>query len=78
MNTYFGWNFANNWMYLPSLMKPKVNPSITYEGGVEFQMETKIICCRGFFSQTTQILMILRCYFAEDCEEMYTVLKRTL
>ena len=36
----FSWNFANDWMCLPSLMTPQVNLSITYESGVEFQMET--------------------------------------
>ena len=29
-------------------------------------MEIKIICRRGFGSQTTQIVVILRCCFAED------------
>ena len=29
-------------------------------------MEIKIICRRGFDSQTTQIVVISRCCFAED------------
>ena len=51
--------------------------SITYESSVEFQMEIKIIFRRGFRSQTSQILVISRSCFAEDDNEMYTVLKHT-
>ena len=40
-------------------------------------MEIKIICRRGFRLQTSQILVISRSCFAEDDNEMYTVLKRT-
>ena len=32
-------------------------------------MEIKIICRRGFGSQTTQIVVISRCCFAEDGQE---------
>ena len=39
-------------------------------------MEIKIICRRGFGSQTTQIVVISRCCFAYDGWEMYKVLKR--
>ena len=52
--------------------------SITYIfGNFEFKMEIKIICRRGFRLQTSQILVISRSCFAEDNNEMYTVLKRT-
>ena len=37
-------------------------------------MEIKIICRRGFRLQTSQILVISRSSFAEDDNEMYTVL----
>ena len=40
-------------------------------------MEIKIICRRGFGSQTTQIVGISRCCFAWDGQEMDKVLKRT-
>ena len=33
---FFCWNFAKEWMCLPSLTAPQVNLSITYESGVEF------------------------------------------
>ena len=36
----FSRNFANDWMYLPSLTAPQVDLSLTYENDVEFQMET--------------------------------------
>ena len=45
-------------MCLPRLTAPQVNFSIAYESGVEFEMETNIICRRGFLSQITQILII--------------------
>ena len=66
----------NDCMCLPSLTAPQVNLSITSERGAEFQMETKVNCRRGFLSRTMKILMISRCYFSEDGEEMYAVLKR--
>ena len=66
----------NDCMCLPSLTAPKANLSITSERGAEFQMETEINCRRGFRSRTTKILMISRCYFSEDGEEIYAVLKR--
>ena len=53
--------------FLPCLSThtaPHLNFSITYKRRVEFQMEIKIICRRGFGSQTTQIVVISRCYFA--------------
>ena len=50
-------------MRLPSLTAPHLNLSITYKRSLEFQMEIKIICRRGFGSQTTQIVVILRCCF---------------
>ena len=34
-------NFANDLRCSPSLMAPQVNHSITYESGVEFQIELK-------------------------------------
>ena len=37
-------NFATDWMCLPSLTTPLVNLSIKNEGGVEFQIETEVIC----------------------------------
>ena len=40
INTYFSWNFATDWMCVPSFMAPQVNLSIAYESAVEFQMET--------------------------------------
>ena len=43
---------------------PHLNFSITYKRSAEFQMEIKIICRRGFGSQTTQIVVISRCCFA--------------
>ena len=43
---------------------PHLNFSITYKRSIEFQMEIKIICRRGFSSQTTQIVVISRCCFA--------------
>ena len=64
-------------MCLPSHTGPQVKLGITYERGVEFPIETELICRRDFLSRTTQILMISRCYFAEEGEEMYTVLKHT-
>ena len=64
-------------MCLPSLIAPQVNLSITYESGVEFQMKTWNNLQSGFLSRTTQILMISRCYFANDGLEIHTVLKRT-
>ena len=42
-------------MFLPSHTAPHLNFSITYKRSVVFQMEVKIICRRGFGSQTTQI-----------------------
>ena len=48
-----------------------------YKRSVKFQMEIKIIFRRGFGSQTTQIVVISRCCFAWDGQEMYKVLKRT-
>ena len=44
----------------------RLNFSMTYKSGVEFQMELKIIYRRGFRSQTTQNLVISRCCFAKD------------
>ena len=38
--------------------------SITYKRSVEFQIEIKIICRRGFGSQMTQIVVISRRCFA--------------
>ena len=35
----------------------------------------QIICCWGFHSQTTQMLVISRSCLSEDSEEMYKVLK---
>ena len=49
---------------IPSHTAPHLNFSITYKRSVEFQMEIKIICRRGFGSQTTQIVVISRCCFA--------------
>ena len=43
-----------------------LNFSITYKISTEFQMEIKIICHRGFGSQTTQIVVISRCCFTWD------------
>ena len=41
LNIYiFSRNFANDWMSLPSLAAPQVDLSLTYENGVEFQMES--------------------------------------
>ena len=64
-------------MCLPSHTAPHLYFSITYKRSLEFQMEIKIICRRGFGSQTTQIVVISRCCFAWDGQEMYKVLKRT-
>ena len=58
-------------MCLPSLQEPNLNFNITCASSFKFQRETKIICCRDFRSQTTQILVILRCCFAENGSEMY-------
>ena len=49
---------------LPSHKALHLNFSITYNRSVEFQMEIKIICRRGFGSQTTQIVVISRFCFA--------------
>ena len=49
------------------LIRRHLNFSITYRRSIEFQMEIKIICCRGFGSQTTQIVVTSRCCFAWDC-----------
>ena len=43
-----------------------LNFSLTYVSSFQFQMEIKIVCHCGFHSQTTQILVISRCCFAED------------
>ena len=51
-------------MCLLSHTAPRLNLSITYKRNVEFQMEIKTICHRGFGSQTTQIVVISRCCFA--------------
>ena len=51
-------------MCLPSHTAPHFNFSITCKRSVDFQMEIKIICRRGFGSQTTQIVGISRCCFA--------------
>lgn len=40
MNLYFLLDLANDWMCLLSLTAVQVNLSITYESGIEFQMET--------------------------------------
>ena len=53
-------------MCLPSHMASHLNFTITFKRSVEFQMEIKIIFRRGFGSQTTQIVLISRCYFAWD------------
>ena len=53
-------------MCLPSHTAPHLNFSIAYKRSVEFQMEIKIICRRGFGLQTTQIVVISRCCFAWD------------
>lgn len=58
-------------MCLPSLREANLNFNITCISSFKFQRETKIICCRDFRSQTTQILVILRCCFAENGSEMY-------
>ena len=50
----FSWNFANDWMCLPSLIVPQVNLSITYESGVEFQWKLGM----ELGTMETQILMI--------------------
>ena len=44
------------WIYTA----PHLNFSITSKRSVEFQMEIKIICRRGYGSQTTQIVVISR------------------
>ena len=55
----------NGCICLPSLTAPHLNFSITYTtAALNSKMEITIICGRGFRSQTTQILMISRCYFA--------------
>ena len=36
----FSCNLANYWMYLLSLTATQVTLSITYESGVEYEMET--------------------------------------
>ena len=58
------WDFKNGCIYFPSHTAPHLNFSITYKRSVEFQMEIKIICRRGFGSQTTQIVVNSRCCFA--------------
>ena len=58
------WNLKNGCICLPSHTAPQLNFSLTYRRSVEFQMEIKIICRRGFASQTTQIVEISRCCFA--------------
>lgn len=50
-------------MCLPSLMAPHLNFSITYIGSFKFQIE---INRHGFHLQTTPVLVISRCCFAED------------
>ena len=52
-----------------------LNFSITYKISIEFQMEIKIICHRGFGSQTTQIVVISRCCLlgtAKKCTKFKT------
>ena len=51
-------------MCLPSHTAPHLNFSIKFKRSVEFQMDIKIICRRGFGSQTTKVVAILRCCFA--------------
>ena len=68
----FSWNFATDWMCLPSLTAPQVNLCITYEGGVEFPIEPEIICRRGFLSRTTQILMISRLFCRERLRNVHS------
>ena len=53
-------------MCLPSYTAPHLNFSIAYKGTVEFQLEIKIICRRGFGLQTTEIVVISSCWFAWD------------
>ena len=77
MNIYFSQSFENGWICLLSLMALHLNFSLTYIRSIEFHREIKLICRRGFPSQTTQILAILRCWFADDGQEMYKNLKRT-
>ena len=50
-------------MCLPSHTVPHLNFSIAYQRSVEVQLEIKIICRRGFGSQTTQIVGISYCCF---------------
>ena len=49
----------------------------TYESSVEFQMEISIIFRRGFRSQTTQILVISRCFFLERTAKRCTKFHKT-
>ena len=56
-------------MCLPSHTAPHLNFSITYKRSVEFQMEIKIIFRRGFGSQTTQIVVISRCWSLHETAE---------
>ena len=56
-------------MRSPSHTAPHLNFSITYKRSVEFQMEIKIICRRGFGLQTTQFVVISRCFFAWEAEK---------
>ena len=51
-------------MCFPTRTAPHINFSITFKGSIELQNEIKRICCRGFVSQTTPIVVISSCCFA--------------